>query len=274
MVLAALVDRWRRAHGTTLALSVSGGQGAGKSTLTRVLSEALDRLGWRTGCLALDDFYLGRRERALLAQRIAPLLATRGVPGTHRISALCNTLDELLREGGTSSWPCFDKALDDTVGMQQGGPFDVVLVEGWCLGALPESAASLQLPCNALERDEDVGGHWRAAIDAQLRNGYALLDQRFHRRLFLAVPDLAAVRRWRGEQERRNTAGRPELALGDAALDRFIAHYQRITERLLEDVASGRRPVDLVWELGADHRIRRWGVTRRGPAADPAVSPR
>ena len=47
--------------------------------------------GIPTEVLSLDDFYLGRRDRAALARDVHPLLATRGVPGTHDLALLdCN----------------------------------------------------------------------------------------------------------------------------------------------------------------------------------------
>jgi len=45
-------------------------------------------LGDGVEVLSLDDFYLGHAARLQLARDIHPLLATRGVPGTHDIAFL------------------------------------------------------------------------------------------------------------------------------------------------------------------------------------------
>ena len=66
-------------------LGISGGQGAGKTTLSTLLVRALELCGCRAVALSLDDFYLPGADRQRLAATVHPLLATRGVP---RITAV------------------------------------------------------------------------------------------------------------------------------------------------------------------------------------------
>ncbi len=99
--------------------------------------------------------------------------------------------------------PKFDKGLDDRVersAWPMAGFADVVIIEGWCLGARPQPAADLVAPINELERDEDADGRWRAYVNDALGR-YQALFARFDRLVFLQVPDFDAVRRWRAEQE-------------------------------------------------------------------------
>src|SRR5210317_1835774 len=70
-------------------LAVNGCQGSGKTTVCDYLRSLLmSEFGRRVVSLSLDDFYLSRLERQDLARSVHPLLATRGVPGTHDMALL------------------------------------------------------------------------------------------------------------------------------------------------------------------------------------------
>ena len=240
---ALLVDDWC-SRGIRLA-GVAGGQGAGKSTLGRLLTSAGAFHGQRVAVLSIDDFYLTKAERERLATEIHPLFRTRGPPGTHAIRLLLETLEALML-GGDVAVPRFDKGIDDRAGETTvTGPVDVVVLEGWCVGAPPRPASESLAPINALERESDVGGAWRNAIDDALRGPYAELNEV----VFLKVPDLDAVRRWRLQQERE----RPEAQRMTATeVAHFVAHYERITRRMLAELPG---TADVTVELGEDHGI-------------------
>ncbi|MDR0780477.1 MAG: hypothetical protein LBF16_07245 [Pseudomonadales bacterium] len=181
----------------TLIVGVSGCQGSGKSTLAGVLVLLLKHLlGLRCIALSLDDFYLTHAQRQSLGATVHPLLATRGVPGTHDVELALRTL-RALREGGEVRIPRFDKALDDRVPSAQWlcvlAPLDVVVLEGWCLGIGPEEAAALQTPLNALEAQEDAQGVWRRYVNAQLQGPYAVLYALVEFLVLLQAPDFAQV---------------------------------------------------------------------------------
>jgi D-glycerate 3-kinase len=80
-------------------LAIAGLQGTGKSTLAAQLVAAARARGLGAEALSIDDFYLTRRERLVLARRVHPLLATRGPPGTHDVGLACATVDALLAMG-------------------------------------------------------------------------------------------------------------------------------------------------------------------------------
>src|SRR5476649_1736390 len=64
--------------GRTLYAGLCGAQGSGKSTAALVIRHLLEAKGLRVAVLSLDDLYLTRAERQVLAQTVHPLLATRG----------------------------------------------------------------------------------------------------------------------------------------------------------------------------------------------------
>lgn len=243
--LAARMAAWAGEGRSPLVVGICGPQGSGKSTLAALVARLLAARGLKVATLSIDDLYRTKAERAGLAREIHPLLATRGVPGTHD-PALGLAVLEALGRRETIALPRFDKAADDrapeATWPRIEGPVDVVLLEGWCVGARPQPAARLIAPVNALERDEDPDGAWRGFANAALAGAYAALFARLDRLVLLTAPDFAVVRAWRGQQEARLRArlaaeGRdPGLAMDDAALDRFVAHYERLTRWIGEDL--------------------------------------
>jgi D-glycerate 3-kinase len=235
---------------TTRVLGVAGGQGAGKSTLSRLLEQAFRLQGVKLLVLSLDDFYLTHGERLALGRRVHPLLATRGVPGTHDVERLGDTLEAVFKRG-SHRLPAFDKGTDDRDAepIWFEGPADMVVIEGWCVGARPQSDEQLREPVNALERQEDPEGRWRGYVNGCLSTSYVRLWEQIDKLLFLAVPDIEAVMRWRGQQELE----RPQAQRMNAQQIRtFVSHYQRLTQWMLE-ILPGE--ADFVGFLDANHRL-------------------
>src|SRR4029077_10879364 len=96
-LFAAAIESARRALGRPILVGLCGSQASGKSTTAGRLAERLGRLGARTLVFSIDDFYLTLPERRELARTIHPLLATRGVPGTHDVALMANTILALLQ---------------------------------------------------------------------------------------------------------------------------------------------------------------------------------
>ena len=259
--LAAALDQIDRARSKPslgpAVIGLCGAQGSGKSTLAAAMQRTLVADGARAAVLSIDDLYLTRAERVALAHEVHPLLATRGVPGTHDIG-LGLALFAALDNGQRVRLPRFDKAADDRVPesdwpiVEQ--PLDVLIFEGWCVGARPQADAALARPVNTLEATEDRDGIWRRHANAALAGRYRQLFARIERLILLAAPSFAVVRRWRGEQEAALRAERPDgAALQDAAaLDRFIQHYERLTRHILDDMPGY---ADLVLRLDDDRKV-------------------
>ncbi|WP_236101992.1 hypothetical protein [Methylotetracoccus oryzae] len=242
-------------HGA-LVIGVNGAQGSGKSTLAELLTMTLSHgYGLRPARLSIDDFYMTRDERSELARSVHPLLVTRGVPGTHDVGLALSTIHGLLGAdpGQTTLIPSFDKASDDrrprSGWTRFQGPADVVILEGWCIGARPQDEAALGSPINVLESEEDPDGSWRRYVNAQLIGAYAPLFQLPDRLIMLKVPGMACVLRWRGMQERKLAANlgadAARLVMGRRALRRFVMHYERLTRAMLADL-PGRADLTLV----------------------------
>ncbi len=233
-----------------LVVGINGAQGSGKTTLCKFLEPLLADRELRAVTLSLDDLYLSRAERAQAAADHHPLFATRGVPGTHDVERGMAILDRLLAGKG-AELPVFDKAHDEPAAETRPveGPVDVVLFEGWCVGAAPQFAAELREPVNALERKEDPDGTWRREVNRRLATDYAELFARIDVLVILKVPDFASVREHRRVQEKR--LGWGPAVMDQAALDRFLDHYQRLTEHMFREMPAR---ADIVIEIGRDQR--------------------
>ncbi len=252
--------------GRPLLVGLNGSQGSGKSTLAALLVQLLaDVHGLRAIDLSIDDFYLSRRSRQALASQVHPLLATRGVPGTHDVSLLLETLQQLTQGTTTVAVPRFDKASDDRCPESEwlavSAPVDVVIIEGWCLGVPAQRGEALHRPVNDLEAAEDPDGRWRRYINRQIHGQYQALYDLVDIWIMLQAPSFECVYKWRSEQENkladclreqdRDIYGETRV-MSDQQLSRFIQHYQRLTEHALAELPG---QVHYLFRLDDDRRI-------------------
>lgn len=237
--LDALAALPGRRAGRPSLVGISGLQGSGKSTLTRQLADAADARDMACVSLSLDDFYHGRRERLRLAREVHPLLATRGVPGTHDLELLDATLDGLAwaTPARPLRVPRFDKGRDTRMAPARWRrvvtPPRLVLLEGWCVGLTAQSTEALRRSVNTLERDEDDTRIWRTWVNAQLAGRYAVTWRRLDRLVLLQAPGHAVVARWRDEQERMLRQRGALRAMDRATLRRFLMHTERLGRHAL-----------------------------------------
>lgn len=228
-----------------LVVGICGAQGSGKTWLTAALADRLERAGLRCAALSLDDLYLSRSRRQDLARTVHPLFAVRGVPGTHDVAL---GIDLLFRLGqaGEVRLPVFDKACDDLLPERKWrtahGPFDVVLFEGWCVGAVAQDEADLAEPVNRLEREEDNYCVWRRHANRALSGQYQTLFERIDMLVLLQAPGFEIVAQWRTQQEdtlraQLAKAGADTSSLMDrTAIERFVMFFERLTRHILGEM--------------------------------------
>lgn len=236
-----------------LFIGLNGCQGSGKSTLTAFLVASLkDVFNLDAHCMSLDDFYLTKSQRLALSIKIHPLLATRGVPGTHDTELLSNVIQAIKNEQFPVKVPSFNKAIDDRAPESEwhviDKKVDIILLEGWCWGVPPESAESLTLPVNDLEKNNDPNGVWRRFVNRCLFNDYLPLYEYMDLWVMLKAPSFSCVYDWRLQQETKLIASLEQAGeLKDAdnsgimqphEIATFIQHYQRLTEHSLETLGE------------------------------------
>lgn len=262
----------KRQPGRTFFLGINGAQGTGKTTLAAYLKLALEQGDdWRVAVVSIDDFYLRKSERVQLAENIHPLLATRGVPGTHDINMLMDRIDRLrtLQSDETMALPRFDKSLDDRARSDSwptvSGPIDLIVLEGWCVGSMPQSMEALREAINDLEECQDASGNWRLYVNEQLEGAYAELFARLDALVFLQAPNFDAIYRWRVEQEEklaRNSGRGAAGIMNHDQIARFIQHYERLTRA---NIAALPETADVTFELNDSHDCVRSRYTSSAP---------
>jgi D-glycerate 3-kinase len=235
-----------------LVIGLCGSQGSGKSTLSAAIAAHIPG----TAVISLDDLYLTKRERERLACKVHPLFATRGVPGTHDVPLGIATL-KALRDGKCAALPRFDKARDDRSPHERWpimSSAQLILFEGWCIGALPVADEDLDVPINDLERKEDSDATWRRSWNAALREVYPPLFGLVDRLVMLAAPGWDTVLGWRLQQEHalRATGASGAGVMDDAEVARFVSHYERLTRHILDEMPMR---ADLVLKLAPDRRL-------------------
>ncbi|WP_206674593.1 kinase [Rheinheimera pleomorphica] len=225
--LAQLMARLQSDLSLPAVVGISGAQGSGKSTLAAELVAQLKLHGIQAAAVSLDDYYLSKAQRQQLANQAHPLLSQRGVPGTHNIQQALSDARAVL-----AGWPValsqFDKAMDEPTAALAVQQLDVLIVEGWCLGIAPQTAAELAVPVNALEQHEDSDGRWRHYVNSQLAGPYADYWQLVKPLIWLKAPDWQSVCHWRAKQEQQlwRTRG---CGMTDTELKRFMLPFQRLT---------------------------------------------
>ncbi|OYX48997.1 MAG: hypothetical protein B7Y90_08710 [Alphaproteobacteria bacterium 32-64-14] len=229
----------QRAEGRVPVVGVAGPQGSGKTTLVAAYAAAHRDVAH----FSLDDVYLPAGYRRLIAESVHPLFGTRGPPGTHNLLQLNETLDELLeaKAGAQIFLPAFDKVTDNPVHSTRRPVFrgkpSVVLVDGWCLGALAEADDALVTPLNLLETERDKDAGWRKEVNANLAGAYQLTFGRLDAIIALQAPSFAIINDWRCEQE-AGLLGRDLTEEDRKRIWLFVQFFERITRHMM---AGGRR---------------------------------
>ena len=248
-------------HDGAFFVGINGCQGSGKSTLTDYLAEYLATTYQLTiMVMSLDDFYLTGEKRQQLAHEVHPLLATRGVPGTHDIAALKQTLNKLKTKQTGFAMPRFNKATDEPYPESQwpviDKPVDIILLEGWCWGVKPQTDQQLAAPVNELEFKHDVNGQWRNYVNQQLKSYYQPLYKEMDFWLALQAPSFDCVYKWRLEQEQKLQARNIDLAnskvMGPAGVLNFTQYFQRLSVQACNTISQS---ADAIFYL--DHSICR-----------------
>ncbi len=248
-----------------IIVGLNGAQGSGKSTLSQYLSQIMPmHLGVDCYVLSIDDFYLSRAKRKRLAASVHPLLAIRGVPGTHDVPWLLDALAGFIEPGVQSvTVPIFDKLKDDrtkkVLKIQKSANPTVILFEGWCVGVPAQHQLALSVPASSFEFLNDNNGVWRSYVNERLEADYADVFRLLDRLSMLKPPCFEAVYDWRVDQEIRLVARRrqdsSDLSIRGMSVKQvgeFVENFRRLTCHAIEVLPD---LADDTWELQADRLV-------------------
>ena len=256
------IENKYKKKGETLFLGFSGGQGSGKTTVTGVLKIILEKFFKRQIYVgSIDDFYKTLKDRNKMSYKIHPLFKTRGVPGTHDINFIKNFFKIIKKNKFKKiKLPRFNKSIDDRFKKNYWHNIkkkpEIVILEGWCVGAKPQTNFTLNKPINILEKNEDKNLIWRKYTNEKLKKEYRKLFSMIDHFIFMKIPSFNVVFKWRYLQEKKlrkkSHSGKKIMSYNE--IKRFIMFYQRITLQMMKDLVKSASVVIL---LKKNHEIKK-----------------
>jgi len=246
-----------------LMIGLAGGQGSGKTTISSILTLILQKyFKLKVFKVSIDDFYKTRKDRKLLSKNKHPLLMTRGVPGTHDADLMLKFFKKIKSKRFKNlTVPKFDKAIDErykkNLWYKVKSKPDVVIFEGWCVGAKAQTTKNLKKPINSLERIYDQDIKWRSYVNSQLKTKYKTLFKQLDGLLYLKAKNFDILRNWRLKQERKlwvQTKNKKNLKIMSSGdVTNFMQTYQRITQQMFKDAIKSS---SIIINLNNNHQIQ------------------
>tara|TARA_B100000963_G_scaffold327143_1_gene314691 strand:+ start:1 stop:918 length:918 start_codon:yes stop_codon:yes gene_type:complete len=244
----------------TKVIGLSGGQGSGKSTISNIL-KIIFKEGFKlnTTIFSIDDFYKTSNERKKMSNKISPLFLTRGVPGTHDTDLLLNSIKKLKKSKFKKIYiPRFDKSLDNRLPKKKWQRIEkkpeIIIFEGWCVGAKPQKKKDLLRPINILEKQNDKNRIWRNRINHELKKKYKKIFNLIDTLIFLKVPSFKHVCKWRLLQEKKlRVTSKGKKIMTNNQIKNFIMHYERITRHMFKTLD---KKAQFVISIDEKHRLK------------------
>jgi len=244
----------------TRIIGLAGGQGSGKSTISQLLKIVLKtQFNLETVVFSIDDFYKTLNDRKKMSKEINHLFLTRGVPGTHDLKLLYKCIKNLKKKNFKNFLiPKFDKSKDERFKKKKWNKVlnkpNIVIFEGWCVGAKPQNNSDLIKPINNLEKLEDKNMIWRKKVNNELKNDYKKIFNLIDDLIFLKVPSFKHVYKWRLLQEkklRRTSKGKKIMNIKE--IKKFIMFYERITKNMIKTLSTRAK---ILINIDAKHRLK------------------
>ena len=260
--ISFLIEKKYKKKGKTLFLGFSGGQGSGKTTVAKILKIILKKFFKREIYVSsIDDFYKTLKDRNEMSHTIHPLFKTRGVPGTHDISLVKKFFDFIKKRNFKKfKLTKFDKSVDDRLKKKYWSNIkkrpEIVILEGWCVGAKPQSNSIINKPINVLEKYEDKHLIWRKYANEKLKKEYKKFFAMIDHFIFMKIPNFNVVYKWRLLQEikLRKKSHSNKKIMSYNEIKRFIMFYERITLQMIKDLSKS---ASVVIFLKTNHKIKK-----------------
>ncbi len=245
----------------TKIIGLSGGQGAGKSTITGILKLILKKkYGLNVCVFSIDDFYKTKNERLRMSKKKHPLFITRGVPGTHDITLLNQTIRKLKQKRfRTVLIPKFDKSKDDRYRKNKWQKIkikpDIIIFEGWCVGTTHQNNNELKRPLNLIEKKYDENLKWRKTVNNLIKKRYKNTFNKIDKLVFLKVPHFNYIIKWRWLQEQKmKLTTKSKKTMSKTQVKEFIMFYERLTKHMIKNYS---KISDLTIFLDKNHRSKK-----------------
>ncbi len=244
----------------TKIIGLTGGQGTGKSTISKILKIILqEAYGLEVVIFSIDDFYKTLNERETMSKKISSLFLTRGVPGTHDAQMLYRCIKNFKQTKFKKFIiPKFDKSIDDRLSKKRWLKVkkkpNIVIFEGWCVGVTPQKKKDLIFPINKLENRCDKKRIWRQRVNLELEKNYKKIFNLIDKLIFLKVPSFRYVFKWRLLQEKKlRVSSRGSKIMSDKEVRNFIMYYERLTKHMLNTLPG---TAETVISIDRRHRLK------------------
>jgi len=245
-----------------LFLGLCGGQGSGKTTIARILKIILKKFFKREIYVSsIDDFYKTLKDRDKISSSIHPLFKTRGVPGTHDTNLIKKFFIYIRKKNFRKfKIPKFDKSTNERFKKKYWHIInkrpEIVILEGWCVGAKPQSNSIIKKPVNILEKYEDKNLVWRKHVNKKLKNEYKKIFSIIDHFIFMKIPNFDLVFKWRLLQENKlkKKSQFKKNIMSYNEIRRFIMFYQRITLQMIKDLSKS---ASIIMLLKKNHEIKK-----------------
>ena len=243
-------------------VGLAGGQGTGKTTISSLIKIILIKyFKLKVFRISIDDFYKTRKERMNLSKRVHPMLLTRGVPGTHDINMMLSFFKKTKSKNFKKlKLPTFNKSIDDRFNKKKWYDLknkpDVIIFEGWCVGAKSEKNNTLKKTINSMEKVEDQKQIWRKYVNQQLKSKYKNLYSQLNCLIYLKAKNFNLLQKWRLKQERKlwlNSKRKSNLKImSKEDVINFMQTYQRITQNMFRYMP---KYASIIFNLNSKHQI-------------------
>ena len=244
-------------------VGLAGGQGTGKTTSSSLIEIILTKyFKLKVFRISIDDFYKTRKERISLSKRVHPMLLTRGVPGTHDINMMLKFFKKVKsKKFKRLKLPTFNKAIDDRYNKKYWYDLktkpDVIIFEGWCVGAKPEGNNTLNKTINLMEKNKDKKRIWRKYVNQQLKSKYKKLYSQLNCLIYLKAKNFSLLQKWRLKQERKllvnNKKNSKLKIMNKEDVLSFMQTYQRITQNMFKIMPQY---ASIIINLNSNHQIK------------------
>jgi D-glycerate 3-kinase len=190
------------------------------------------------------------------------MLLIRGVPGTHDIKMMLNFFRKVKsKKFKKLKLPTFNKAIDDRFKKKYwynlNDKPDVIIFEGWCVGAKSEKNNSLKKTINSMEKAKDQKQIWRKYVNQQLKSEYKNLYSQLNCLIYLKAKNFSLLQKWRLKQEHKlwlktkKSSSHKIMSKGDVI--NFMQTYQRITENMFKKMP---KYASIILNLNSNHQIK------------------
>ena len=244
-------------------VGLAGGQGTGKTTSSSLIKIILTKyFKLKVFRISIDDFYKTRKERIRLSKRVHPMLLTRGVPGTHDINMMLNFFKKAKsKKFKRLKLPTFNKAIDDRFNKKRWYDLkekpDVIIFEGWCVGAKAEKNNTLNKTINLMEKNKDKKKIWRKYVNQQLKSKYKNLYSQLNCLIYLRAKNFNLLQKWRLKQERKLLLSSKKNSklkiMNKEDVLSFMQTYQRVTQNMFKNMP---KYASIILNLNSNHQIK------------------